>query len=423
MITYKENQQSGLFGEADIISTIVGILFIVIPSMLLGKLCSHFGLSEIVGFVMGGVLLGPFAIGGLIPFFDKPMVQLDEVTLGLWQISGIIILFSAGLHFTFKDLCSAGYRAGIIGILGAITPLVFGYIISQAFGFDWTVSVIIGATLSATSIAISVTLLEELGKEKTQEGNILVNAAVLDDVVGLAILSAVVSMITINSLPSIESMVIITGKSIGFWILLLFGAVFILPKIVHGISLAKPTSLERRGTKQAAALGSAFGFAAIASTIGLNPIVGAFAAGMGLAGSKLGGQVREFVGELKIVLAPLFFAIIGTQVDLRQISEISIIFVLVILSVAILSKILGCGVPAAILLKNRTKGFRIGYGMIARGEVAFITVGIGLVGGILTDAIYTALVLVILATMIITPILLKNSYRSELSSSTNGFKF
>ena len=410
MITVIQNYSWDMFGEISVISAIVGILFIVIPSMLLGKLCSHFGLSEIVGFVIGGVILGPFALGGLIPLFDKPIMVLDDLTLGLWQMSGIIILFSAGLHFTFNNLKSAGYRAGIIGVLGVLTPLIFGYLFSALFGFDWTVSVLIGATLSATSIAISVTLLEELGKEKTQEGNILVNAAVLDDVLGLAILSAIVSIIAVGSLPSIESILITTGESIIFWMLLLLGAVFILPKIVHGIALAKPTSLERRGTKQATALGSAFGFAAIASTVGLNPIVGAFAAGMGLAGSKLGGQVREFMGELKIIVAPLFFAIIGAHVDLRQISEVNIIFVLGLLGVAVSSKMIGCGIPAMMLLKNKTKGLRIGYGMIARGEVAFITVGIGIACGILTDTVYTSLVLVILTTIIIAPILLKNSY-------------
>jgi len=133
---------------------------------------------------------------------------------------------------------------------------------------------------------------------------------------------------------------------------------------------------------------------------------------VGLAGSKLAGQIREFVGELKIILAPLFFAVIGAQVDLRQISEVNMIFVLSVLAVAILSKISGCGIPAAILLKNRSRGFRIGYGMIARGEVAFITAGIGVVSEILSDSIYTTLILVILATIIITPILLKNSFKS-----------
>jgi len=296
-------------------------------------------------------------------------------------------------------------------------PLALGYMISLLFGFDWIISILIGATLSATSIVISVTLLEEIGKEKTQEGNILVNAAVLDDVLGLAVLSAVVSIITLNSLPSIESVLFTTGESLVFWLLLLLGAVFVLPKIVHGVALAKPTSLEMRGIKQATAMGSAFGFAAIASAVGLNPIVGAFAAGMGLAGSKLAGQIREFAGELKVVVAPLFFAIIGAHVDLRLISEVNVIFLLSILAVAVLSKVLGCGIPAALLLKSRSKGFRIGYGMIARGEVAFITAGIGIASGILPESIYTTLVLVILATIIITPILLKNSFKSELSNA------
>ena len=401
----------------DLIPTIIGILFIVIPSMLLGRLCARVGLSEIIGFVIGGVILGPFALGGFIPLFDRPIIQLDDLTLLLWQMSGVVILFSAGLHFTFKDLLKAGYSAAIIGTLGLIMPLVLGYFISIVFGFDWTISILIGATLSATSIVISVTMLEEIGKEKTKEGIILVNAAVLDDVLGLAVLSSVVSIITLHSLPSIESVLITTGESLVFWLLLLLGAVFVLPKIVHGIALAKPTSLETRGIKQATAIGSAFGFAAIASSVGLNPIVGAFAAGMGLAGSKLVGNIREFIGELKVVVAPLFFAIIGAHVDLRLISEVNVIFLLCVLAVAILSKVLGCGIPAAILLKSRSKGFRIGYGMIARGEVAFITAGIGIASGILPDSIYTTLVLVILATIIITPILLKNSFKSELSNT------
>ncbi len=405
-----------MISEFNVIPSIVGILFMVIPSMLLGRFCARIGISEIIGFVIGGVILGPFALGGIIPFFDKPIVQLDDLTLGLWQMSGIVILFAAGLHFTFKDLRNAGYKAAIIGIFGLITPLVLGYVISLFFGFDWIISVLIGATLSATSIVISVTLLEELGKEKTPEGNILVNAAVMDDLLGLAVLSTVVSIIALNSFPSIGSVLITSGTSLIFWILLLLGSVFILPKIIHGIALAKPTSLELRGIKQSAAIGSAFGFAALASVVGLNPILGAFAAGMGLAGSKLAGQVREFVGELKIIVAPLFFAIIGAHVDLRQISEVDIIFLFAVLAVAILSKVVGCGIPATILLKNNTKGFRIGFGMIARGEVAFITAGIGVVSGVLPDFIYTTLIIVILATIVITPILLKNSFKSELST-------
>jgi len=159
--------------------------------------------------------------------------------------------------------------------------------------------------------------------------------------------------------------------------------------------------------------------AAIASIIGLNPIVGAFAAGMGLAGSKLAKQVKEFVGELQIIFAPFFFAIMGAHVDISNILNIDIILFFVILIIAILSKILGSGIPAIILLKNKNKGLRIGYGMIVRGEIAFITAGLGLAYGIISESIFSTLVFVILGTIFIGPILLRYSFKKndEISNS------
>ena len=400
-----------MVSEFDVVPTIIGILFLVLPALLLGRLCSHFKIPEIIGFVFAGIILGPTALGGLIPVFDRPIVELNDVMLALWQISGIIILFSAGLHFTFHDLIKAGPKAAIIGIFGVIVPLVTGYFVVLWMGFDWTVAVLIGATFSATSIAVSVVILEELGKEKSKEGNILVNAAVLDDVLGLAILSAVISLVALNTIPTIESVAITTVTEIGFWFLILLGAVYILPKIVHIVSRTHPSTLEARGTRQGLALGSAFGLAAIASSVGLNPIVGAFAAGMGLAGSKLAVQVREFVGRLQVIVSPLFFAIIGAHVDITQISSINWGLFVILLVVAAMSKVLGCGIPASLLLKSKKSGFRIGYGMIARGEVAFIIAGIGLAFGVLSDEIYSTMIFVILATIFIAPILLRNSFK------------
>ena len=402
-----------MVSEFDVVPTIIGILFLVLPALLLGRLCSHFKISEVIGFVIAGIILGPTALGGQIPIFDRPIVELNEVMLGLWQISGIIILFSAGLHFTFHDLIKAGPKSAIVGIFGVIVPLVTGYFIVLWLGFDWTVAVLIGATLSATSIAVSVIILEELGKEKTYEGNILVTAAVLDDVLGLAILSAVISLVALNTIPTIESIAITTVTEIGLWFLILLGAVYILPKIVHGVSKTHPSTLEARGTRQGIALGSAFGLAAIAASIGLNPIVGAFAAGMGLAGSKLATQVREFVGRLKVIVEPLFFAVIGAYVDITQISSINWVLFAVILGIAIFSKVIGCGIPASLLLKNKQSGFQIGFGMVARGEVAFIIAGIGLAFEIFSDEIYSTIIFVILATILLAPILLRRAFKEN----------
>ena len=217
-----------MVSEFDVIPTIIGILFLVLPALLLGRLCSHFKISEVIGFVIAGIILGPTALGGLIPLFDRPIVELNEVMLALWQISGIIILFSAGLHFTFHDLIKAGSKAAVVGVMGVLTPLLLGYFITVWMGIEWTVAVIIGTALSATSIAIAVTILEEMGKEKTKEGNILVNAAVLDDVLGLAILSAAISLVALHAFPPVESIVFTTVTEIGFWFLILLAAVFLL---------------------------------------------------------------------------------------------------------------------------------------------------------------------------------------------------
>jgi len=406
--------------EFDVIPSLVGILILVIPSMALGRICKHFGISEIIGFVIGGIILGPFALGGLISFFDKPIVELNDLMLSFWQIAGIVILFSAGLHFTFSGLKHVGIQAVIIGTAGVIVPLGLGYGISILFGIDWMVAMIIGATLSATSIAAAVTILGELGKEKTKEGNILVNAAVLDDVLGLAILSAIISIVIAHSLPSLETVLFEVTESLILWVILLLGAVFLLPKIVHAVAVTRPTTLESRGTKQATALGSAFGIAAIASIIGLNPIVGAFAAGMGLAGSKLVRPIKEFVGELQIIFAPFFFAIMGAHVDISNILDVDIVLFFVILIIAIISKILGSGIPAIILLKNKNKGLRIGYGMIVRGEIAFITAGLGLAYGIISDSVFSTLIFVILGTIFIGPILLKHSFKKSDNISNSS---
>lgn len=399
--------------ESDVVPTIAGVLFLIIPAMLLGKVCSRFRIPEVIGFVVAGVILGPSAVGGLIPVFGRPIVDLDEIMLALWQISGIIILFAAGLHFTFHDLVKAGPKAAITGLCGVIVPLGAMYSAMVWMGLDWTAAILIGATFGATSIAISVIILEELGKEKTAEGNVLVNAAVLDDVIGLAMLSAIISLATLGVVPTIEDVAVTTATQIAFWFLMLLGAVYILPKIVYRLSLAHSATAEARGTRQGIALGSAFGLAAMSAGIGLNPIVGAFAAGMGLAGSRMVLEIRELADRLKVIMAPLFFAIVGAHVDITQVSSIDWILFGVMLCIAVFSKVLGCGVPAALMLRSRKRGFRIGYGMVARGEVAVIVAGIGLGFGIFAEGIYATVIIVILATMLITPVLVKWSFRER----------
>ena len=262
--------------------------------------------------------------------------------------------------------------------------------------------------LSATSITVSVTILKELGKEKTKEGNIMVHAAVLDDIFSLAGVSAISSIIIAHSLPELSSIALVTAKAVGFWFLILIIAVLFLPKLVSMIT----SKFNSEEITNVTALGSAFGFATAALLAGLNPIVGSFAAGMGLASSKIVSKIHGFVDHLVIIAAPLFFIIIGAHIDPGKIIEINIVIFGLILVVAIFSKIAGCSIPAALMLKSRKKGFIVGYGMIARGEIAFVTIGIGLINDLFTNEIYSTLVFVIISTIFISPILLRRSYHN-----------
>ncbi|TFH01990.1 MAG: cation:proton antiporter [Nitrosopumilus sp.] len=391
--------------EQEVIQSVIAVLLLVGVGRILGMLCSRFGFPEIIGYVVTGIVLGPYAIGGQIALFDEPLIRLEGLLAVFSQIAAIIILFAAGLHFTFDDLKKVGPRAGIVSGIEFLLSVSIAYYVCILFGLDWTVAAIIATTFGATSIAVSTTVLEGLGKTKNKEAKLLVNVAILDDILGLAVLSAVVALILSNSVFDFGSVLFSTAKALGFWLLLVVGAVFFLPKMM--------VLLKHKGTMattDVTVIGSAFGFASIAGLLGLNPIVGAFAAGMGLASSHIGKHVREYVGTLKYVAAPLFFAVIGAHVDLNNIWNLSPLLFLALLLAAVSTKIFGSGLPASILLKSKNSGFKVGFGMVARSEVAFITAGVGISSGIIDNGIYSTLTFVILSTIFISPILLRIAY-------------
>lgn len=400
--------------EQELIQAVIAVLLLVGVGRILGMLCSRFGFPEIIGYVVTGIILGPYAIGGQMILFDEPLIKLEGLLTTFSQMAAIVILFSAGLHFTFKDLKKVGLRAGIISGVEFLLSVSVAYYVCILFGLDWTVAAIIATTFGATSIAISTTILEELGKSKNKEAKLMVNIAILDDVLGLAVLSTVIALVLSNSSFDFSSIIFSTTKALVFWILLVVGAVLFLPKLL--------TLLGHKGTRSimdVTVIGSAFGFASIAQLLGLSPIVGAFAAGMGFASSHISKHVREYVETLKYVAAPLFFAVIGAHVDLNNIWNISPLLFIVLLLIAVSTKVFGSGVPASILLKSKKDGFKVGFGMIARSEVAFITAGVGITSGIIDNNVYSTLTFIILGTIFIGPILLKYSFKknNEVSNS------
>lgn len=370
-------------------------------------------LPIVLGELIAGMVIGPFALGSLLVFNGQPLLTIDSEIKVLGEIGAIVILFMAGLEMTPKEFLRGGKASFTVGTLGVIVPFFAGLVVFQMFGFDALQSMLIATALTATSIAISIQVLSEFGKLKSKEARLIIGAAVVDDILAIAVLSVVSSLATgeggIGEIDPVQVTITIL-QVLGFFAAILIAAVILVPRMVT------PRLWKAKGSVEGIATALFFGAAALAGSIGLSPIVGAFAVGMALSTTKVFEKLEAYIGKIGLIFAPLFFAIIGAQVDFREINFEILMLSGVIIGIAVVSKLFGCGLPAWMFLKDRTKGMRVGIGMISRGEVGLIVAGVGLSSGILTSNVYSTIVLMVAATTIITPIWLKMEYRKELKT-------
>jgi Kef-type K+ transport system membrane component KefB len=270
-------------------------------------------------------------------------------------------------------------------------------------------SILIATALTATSIAISIQVLTELGKMQSKEARLILGAAIVDDILAIAVLSVVVTMVqTGNTQPAIFDIVLLIMQVLGTFAAILIVSVLVIPRVLHTERLWKS-----KGSLEGIVTAAFFAAAGVAAFLGLSPIVGAFAIGMAVASTRIIGQVHEYVDKLQIIFAPLFFAIIGAQVDLRGVN-IDVLFLAgIIIAIAVVTKLIGCALPSLLFLKDKARSMRVGIGMVSRGEVGLIVAGVGVSSGALTNDIYTAVIIMVAATTIITPIWLKIAYKKE----------
>jgi Kef-type K+ transport system membrane component KefB len=385
----------------------LGIL--LFAAKLFAELFHRIKLPIVLGELLAGIVVGPFALGALPLFNDEPLVVLDETVRHIGEIAAVVILFVAGLEITPREFLRGGAASFTVGSIGVIVPFFVGYYAFTAFGIEALQSILIATALTATSIAISIQVLTELGKMQSKEARLILGAAIVDDILAIAALSVVVTMVqTANTEPAIFDIVFLIMKVLGIFVVMLILAVFIIPRLLHSEKLWKP-----RGSVEAITTASFFLAAGIAASVGLSPIVGAFAVGMAVASTRIIKQMYEYVDKLQIIFAPLFFAIIGAQVDLRAINIEVLTIAGVIVAIAIITKLIGCVLPSIIFLKDRGKAMKVGIGMISRGEVGLIVAGVGVSSGALVSDIYTAIIIMVAVTTIITPIWLKIAYRKE----------
>lgn len=395
--------------ETAFLHVMISLGLLLFAAKLMAELFHRLKLPVVLGELVAGIIVGPYALGGLGLFNGEPLVILDETVRNIGEISAVVILFVAGLQITPREFLRGGVASFTVGSIGVVVPFFVGYFVFTLFGLEALQAMLVATALTATSIAISVQVMTQLGRMQSREARLILGAAIVDDILAIAALSVVTTMVqTGNVTPDIVEIATLIIYILGGFAALLVGVVFIVPKILHVERLWKS-----KGSIEGMATAAFFGAAGIAAFIGLSPIVGSFAVGMAVASSRAIKQIEGYVDKLEIIFAPLFFAIIGAQVDLRGFNLEVLFLAGVITAVAVLTKLAGCGIPAMLFLRDRGKATKVGIGMVSRGEVGLIVAGVGASAGALSTDIYTLVIMMVAITTIITPIWLKRAYRNE----------
>ena len=363
---------------------------ILVAAKLLGELAERIGQPAVVGELIAGVLLGPSVIG----FVDPAMPSVHLIA----EIGVVLLLFGIGLETDLKQLLSVGGAAFTVAVVGVALPFALGYGVAHALGLDILPAIVAGAALTATSVGITARVFSDLGQLKSVEGQIVLGAAVIDDVIGLVIL-AIVSDLVAGNAPSVLGVARTTAVAFGFLAAAVLLGSVIVPRV---FALVARTGKEQ--TLASMALALAFLLAVLASEVGSALIVGAFAAGLVLAPTEHVHAIERGVVRLANVFVPIFFVAVGAAVDVRTFGSTEVASLGVALTaVAIIGKLVAGYAPVWI----RARKTLIGVGMIPRGEVGLIFAQTGLAAGVVDGGEYSALMLMVLVTTFIAPPLLR----------------
>lgn len=381
------------------------LALILISTKLFGLITKKVRMPQVVGALVAGVILGPAVLN---------VLSETEFIQKLAELGVIVLMFTAGLETDINQLKKTGKASFIIAVLGVIIPLVGGFFIASILNKGNDVNAIlqnvfIGIILTATSVSITVETLKEMGKLKTRAGNAILGAAIIDDILGIIALTITTSLAD----PSIN-VIIVLAKIVMFFIFAgLAGYLF------HW-AFIKLDERYQRDLRRFVIF--AFVFCLLLSFsaeefFGVADITGAFIAGLVISDSNRSNYLNSRFETLSyMLLSPIFFASIGIKVQLTAMTKTIFIFAILLLIVAILSKVLGCALGAKLCKYSNREAIQIGTGMISRGEVALIVANKGIAMGLMLPEFLAPVVIVVVVTTIVTPILLKVVFNNKSKS-------
>lgn len=379
------------------------LTFLLAISLLSSFLFVRLGQPRVIGYIIVGVIIGPSVLG-IIQSSDTGTSGLPESITMLAELGAIVLLFMIGLECDLKEIYTR--RSIAIALGGVLVPWVSGFLLAHAFGYG-SDAIFIGATLVATSVAVTATVIFELGMIGTPVAYAIVGAAVVDDVLGMIVLgiskglaAETVDFTTIG----LQVVGAVLFVALGAWI----GSRF----LVRAVFNVQVSGYRRKMPMSGfiLALSIAFLFSFIAEVIQISAIVGAFVAGAVFSGSALRDGFRKGTQYLEALFVPLFFVSLGTVVDLGEIWE-TIGFGIVLTLVAFATKIVGCAIPARMTGMSGWDSTAVGMGMVPRLEIALAIAYYGLSTEIIDTTLYSVVVFMALATAILSPPLLKMALR------------
>lgn len=379
------------------------LAIIIFAAKVMGLLAKKLKAPQVVGEILAGLLLGPSLLG---------FVEQTDFLLKMAEIGVILLMFSAGLGTDLKDLLKTGPIAVLIAIVGVFVPLVGGFLLYSAFyGFsevgslEFFKAVFIGVIMTATSVSITVQTLRELGHLKGRIGTLILSAAIIDDVIGIIVLTFVIGFRDTSSNP----LGVVISTVLFFAFSIVIG--FILYKIFKVLDKRYPH--QRRIPIMGLCL--CFALSYIAEVyFGIADITGAYVAGIILCNLRDSDYIAEKMDINSYMLfGPVFFASIGLKTRFDGFTVSLLLFSLAFVAVAMITKIIGCGLVARLCKNNWRDSFKVGVGMMTRGEVALIVAQKGLAVGLLSSEYFASVILLIICSSVITPIVMKLLYKGE----------
>lgn len=372
-------------------------LTIILSAGVVGHLImSWIRQPSVVGELALGIILGPTIVGALVheEWFSEHTIELFA------QLGGIILLFLIGLE---TKLSVVGDKKAIaVALGGVLVPWLAGFGMAFLFNYPTPEAIFIGATLTATSVGVTAVVLMEMNAVSTNIGKTIIGAAVVDDI--LAMIALTIS----KGIAVDDTLNWFTVSEVSFKALL-----FILVGAWFGLKVLNPAILkihrlgQRRGLHSVGfmlALAFALFYAFIAESIGLSAIIGSFLAGTVLEPSELKKHFTRQTQALGIVFIPIFFVSLGLLVDIWELMSVdALIFIVILTALAVFTKIVGCGLPARLFGDTGHDSFTVGYGMVPRGEIALVMALVGRKANIITNDLYSAIVIMAIITTIIVP--------------------